>query len=890
MRRLMGRRRPWFSVGWRGVGLVSVVCGFIALMPAVTSAATTEQAVFMAGDNFDVYRANLDGSGLDRLTSCGTDWNDCIYYWPMLSPDGQTVALESGWPSITLMGIDGSHKRVLINDPTHTATFPAWAPDGRSILFTRRTTESDGTVDEDLYSISTVDERFGTSDGSNATPVITGPGDQEAGDYSPDGTQIVYDGNDGAGKNYGIWIANRDGTNRQELDLGALNQGNAISPTFSPDGRQIAFTARIGSWPKPYGLYVINSDGSGLHQVIDDGGDYYSPTWTSTGQILVNRMKCCDPEHIGLVDPTSSSPTFQPLINPPYPDFGSYPETYSQGEDIGSTRKPSAWFGTDQVLATRFRPVLLFDSQEPWRPLDINAFMSEQDPTSNGSYNKVCEVGADPSTCQNLDSNWQSELDSFTANNPDPFLSVGHTSSDSSGYQSPDPACVNGTVLDCNQGPASAIYYHTWPTDPTSTTTTPGGYRYIDYWINYRYNHFPEDDHEGDWEGLTVGYNPATPDSFSFVGYAQHNSAPAWYLPADLTCGAQQAACDYAGAREDAFVAQGSHATYPASCDGHVLPISTCQQSGFLGLIEGSHDGAALWGNDDNPPGAVQPLPSAQGWSLAGGNWVDWPGHWGSTCADQNFSCSILGESVGNSPSSPDSSGHPRYTCPADGNSDWDPGACPSRASRSGDPFASAGLCGSWFGADVVSLVCSPSGLGHAIRHRALKSGWSAHARLAGCRTKAGVAYGLIQTVGGAGCSSISMTITGKLPSDTLVGLRVQRPGWVANFGAVPIGGLGGRVRILVQVSAAGRAELRILSRGRVVRDLHRRATRVRSTHAIFRPSFQRAPQRHARGMLTPAQLPASERSCIVNSSRIERKEQLTHPDEFRKLLRSGKC
>jgi hypothetical protein len=65
----------------RQLGAVVFVAAVLLSLVGEASAATIEQATFMAGDDFDVYRANLDGSSLDRLTSCGTNDADCIYYW-----------------------------------------------------------------------------------------------------------------------------------------------------------------------------------------------------------------------------------------------------------------------------------------------------------------------------------------------------------------------------------------------------------------------------------------------------------------------------------------------------------------------------------------------------------------------------------------------------------------------------------------------------------------------------------------------------------------------------------------------------------------------------------------------------------------------------------------
>jgi Tol biopolymer transport system component len=65
--------------------------------------------------NWEVYRVNLDGTGLTRLTNNGA--NDGLPAW---SPDGSSIAFVSnrdgGW-AVWAMNADGSNQRSLFKLP-----------------------------------------------------------------------------------------------------------------------------------------------------------------------------------------------------------------------------------------------------------------------------------------------------------------------------------------------------------------------------------------------------------------------------------------------------------------------------------------------------------------------------------------------------------------------------------------------------------------------------------------------------------------------------------------------------------------------------------------------------------------------------------------------------
>ncbi|MEM4188747.1 MAG: SH3 domain-containing protein [Candidatus Hadarchaeum sp.] len=117
---------------------------------------------------------------------------------------------------------------------------PVYHPFEEKVLFSAR---------EGLYSVETV---------GNQGPrlLVNAPGLIGTGVFSPDG-QYIY-GMRWSGQYWQIWRWRADGSDGYALTEGKTS-GNNVSPTVSPDGREVIFlTDRDGRWR----LYIMNADGS----------------------------------------------------------------------------------------------------------------------------------------------------------------------------------------------------------------------------------------------------------------------------------------------------------------------------------------------------------------------------------------------------------------------------------------------------------------------------------------------------------------------------------------------------------------------------------------------------------------------------------------------------
>jgi hypothetical protein len=306
-------------------------------------------------------------------------------------------------------------------------------------------------------------------------------------------------------------------------------------------------------------------------------------------------------------------------------EFGDLSSTFScpapPGSEVAGAEAPKlGGHGSEEELrlAMALRPRLRFDSRERWRPIAVDSFLRER--FEEGSGHGACASGADPPCLV------ARGVGQLTRRKDAPaYIDIHGAGRDLTRFASPDAGCLRSPpALDCNSGPAAAIYYR---------RTTREGRWYWDYWWFFRYSDYTGrvnrcavicGDHEGDWEGITVITTASGEPEVLGAIFAAHRDRA-------LVDGAM---LPTANGHPLVWIATGTHASYPFDCDGD------CKQ--YNGLPEDPHDGAVPWGgNRDSECAAsecVRPLPevgkpSEAALPIAGG-WAGWPGKWGETCHD----------------------------------------------------------------------------------------------------------------------------------------------------------------------------------------------------------------------------------------------------------------
>jgi TolB protein len=194
-----------------------------------------------------VWIARADGSGGHRIA---------YGFGPSWSPDGKRLAItrptSRGTSGVFVVNADGSGLTLVANE----ARGASWSPDGKTLVM--------GSSGPDVPT----GLAYVAPDGTGR--VETGVAGVSA-DWSPDGRHIVFVGDTEATGEIKVldFVSG-------EIQPLTTNQVFDSDPTWSPDGSRIAWVEqrRIAGHVH-HGIYVMTSDGSGVHR-LRDGVD---PDW-----------------------------------------------------------------------------------------------------------------------------------------------------------------------------------------------------------------------------------------------------------------------------------------------------------------------------------------------------------------------------------------------------------------------------------------------------------------------------------------------------------------------------------------------------------------------------------------------------------------------------------
>ncbi len=293
----------------------------------------------------DIYSMGADGANIKALTSDGHSHN------PAWSPDGRRVLFvhdsslqtkpayreQKGFESyhpveLHVMDRDGGNRHMLRRiEPVIFSA--AWSPDGKTLAvscmpeaWVNRPQPADDPMREGLFLLPADAHGEPRLLFRNAlTP-----------SWSPDGKQLAFSVERPRGQ-WAVHVANSDGSNDAELTEPILIAG---SPAWSPDGKLIAFHQFGGR--RNQQVFVMDANGSHGRQITTDPDwSCGHPSWSPDGEQLVFSCRsasvpCGGVSSVGTILPECTRRLFaaSPL------DLKSKPTQLSQSDSASPAFAP----------------------------------------------------------------------------------------------------------------------------------------------------------------------------------------------------------------------------------------------------------------------------------------------------------------------------------------------------------------------------------------------------------------------------------------------------------------------------------------------------------------------------------------------------------------------
>jgi Tol biopolymer transport system component len=316
------------------LGLLTGLAAIVAVTAAPAGAKVSGPNGRIAFARFDpalggtvTYTVNPDGSRTKQLFS--GDHSE-LPHW---SPAGSEVAIfccDDGMVAHIVNADTGSFRELANQDPDLEAHCGfSWSPNGR-----RLACGNFGVTDPSLNGIYTIR----SSDGGGLMRVTSNPGgDDEAGDYSPDGKRLVFVRTNATGQ-VGIFVVKLDGGGLRQITPRGMILDDLFGGSWSPSGNTILFAARTAPDHR-LAIWAVKADGSGLHQLPIKpacGGAFsdpksvscFYPGWSPDGSKIVftrisangtqENIYTVNADGSGLFQVTKSGGASQP-------DWGTHP-------------------------------------------------------------------------------------------------------------------------------------------------------------------------------------------------------------------------------------------------------------------------------------------------------------------------------------------------------------------------------------------------------------------------------------------------------------------------------------------------------------------------------------------------------------------------------------
>ena len=235
-----------------------------------------EQIAFYAAEDNGIrnlYILDVFTHHIRRLTKNGASNID-----PSWSPDGHEIAFASDYDNangIFVISVDCTDSfeqcatRLTPKD-TYFYGQPAWSPDGERIAFvsTQNTTSADPLGNDDIFVMN--------RDGSELHRLTENPNDDYSPSWSPDSRQIVYSAQNLLFGTTSIMIMDTNCSPDLNCIRPLFGDNFVLMPAWSPDGNSIVF---VNARDDSNEIYLTDTQGHYLQRLTNDDANKITPRW-----------------------------------------------------------------------------------------------------------------------------------------------------------------------------------------------------------------------------------------------------------------------------------------------------------------------------------------------------------------------------------------------------------------------------------------------------------------------------------------------------------------------------------------------------------------------------------------------------------------------------------